>query len=398
MSLHPAVTDWKTDFDHTDAQWAADPYPIWEELRESCPVAHSDRYGGVWLPTRHADIAKIAYDTEHFSSRSPVVSEGRPDIPAPQGIAPPISSDPPFHQGARRLLLPAFAPKAIDHLEPFTRAYCHELIDALDGNEVVDAASDYAQHIPVRVIAKMLGLPESDAETFRGFVNGILEQVDASPEERMETFGNLDAYLNAQIEEHVADPRDDLISFLLTAEMDGEPLGQEHVRGTIALLLLAGIDTTWSAIGASIWHLAQTPDDRERLVAEPALLPTAIEEFLRAYAPVTMARLVKDDFDYEGCPMRKEDWVLLPFPSANRDPEFFDAADEVIVDRAENRHSAFGLGIHRCVGSNLARMELLVALDVWLERHPDFALDDPDAVTWSGGQVRGPRRLPVRIR
>ena len=163
------------------------------------------------------------------------------------------------------------------------------------------------------------------------------------------------------------------------------------------LLLLAGIDTTWSAIGASIFHLAGNPEDRERLVAEPELRPTAIEELLRAYAPVTMARLVREDMDYNGCPMKAEDWVLLPFPAANRDPEFFDDADKVIIDREVNRHAAFGLGIHRCAGSHLARMELRVALDAWLDAFPTFHLADPAGVRWSGGQVRGPRVLPIAI-
>ena len=132
--------------------------------------------------------------------------------------------------------------------------------------------------------------------------------------------------------------------------MNGEPVDVSHVGGTVALLLLAGIDTTWSAIGASIWHLAGHPEDRERLVAEPALLPTAIEELLRAYAPVTMARLVKHDMEWNGCPMKADDWILLAFPAANRDPEAFEKADEVILDRQDNRHAAFGLGIHRCAG------------------------------------------------
>jgi hypothetical protein len=122
-----------------------------------------------------------------------------------------------------------------------------------------------------------------------------------------------------------------------------------------------------------------------------------MEELLRAYAPVTMARLVKEDHDFEGCPMKAEEWVLLPFPAANRDPAAFDRADEVVIDREVNRHAAFGLGIHRCAGSNLARMELRVALEVWLERFETFSLADPDAVTWSGGQVRGPRTLPVTV-
>ena len=397
--IHPPVTDWANDFDHTDPVWAADPYPIWADIRSSgCPVAHSERYGGVWLPTSHDDISAIAYDTDHFTSQSVVVSEGRPMMPAPQGIAPPISSDPPFHHGARRLLLPAFSPKAVAVLEPFTRAYCNELLDAVDGKDVIDAAVDYAQHIPVRVIAKMLGFPPEDADTFRMFVHNALEGVDLPVEKRVENVGLLDEYLRAQVDDHIANPRDDLTTFLLNAEMDGQPLNAEHVGGTIALLLIAGIDTTWSAIGASLWHLAKTPADRERLASEPALMPFAVEEFLRAYAPVTMARLVKDDFEFNGCPMKANEWVLLPFPAANRDPEVFENPDEVVIDRVENRHAAFGLGIHRCAGSNLARMEMQVAIEVWMDRFGDrFTLANPDAVTWSGGQVRGPRQLPIAL-
>jgi cytochrome P450 len=165
----------------------------------------------------------------------------------------------------------------------------------------------------------------------------------------------------------------------------------------MVLLMIAGIDTTWSAIGASLWHLATHPDDRRRLAADPALMPVAVEEFLRAYAPVTMARLVAEDFDFEGCPMKEGDWLLLPFPAANRDPKMFPDADRVVIDRAENRHVAFGLGIHRCLGSNLARMELQIALEQWMARSPEFELVDTEAVTWSAGQVRGPRTIPVRL-
>src|SRR2546423_652205 len=214
MGYHEPVTDWATDFDHTDEVWAADPHPIWDGLRRTCPMAHSARYGGVWLPTRHDDVAAIAYDTERFTSRSVVVTEFRPPLTlAPEGIAPPI------------------------------------------------------------------------------------------------------------------------ITHLLNSELDGQMLDPFHVVRTIGLLLLAGIDTTWSAIGASIWHLAGNPGDRERLVAEPELLPVAMEELLRAYSPVTMARLVKQDMDWNGCPMKAEEWVLLPFPSAKRDPTAFQQADQVVIDR-----------------------------------------------------------------
>jgi cytochrome P450 len=397
MTTHPPVDDWTTDFDHTDPVWAADPYPILDALRGECPVAHSGRYGGVWMPTRHEDVAAIAYDTENFTSRSVIVTDYRPPDLSPRGIAPPISSDPPFHQGARRVLLPAFAPQAIAKVEGITRAYCEELVDALRGRDIVDAATEYAQHIPVRVIAHMLGFPEEDAEKFRGFVNHVIEDVTLPMEQRIAGMQDLFEYLRAQIADHVEHPRDDLTSYLLGAEMNGEPLDESHVGGTIALLLLAGIDTTWSAIGASLWHLARCDADRRRLVDEPQLLPVAMEELLRAYAPVTMARLVKRDVEWNGCPMKADEWILLSFPAANRDPAAFDRAGDVVIDREENRHAAFGLGIHRCAGSHLARMELRVALEVWLAAFPVFELADPDAVTWSGGQVRGPRTLPIRL-
>jgi cytochrome P450 len=167
------------------------------------------------------------------------------------------------------------------------------------------------------------------------------------------------------------------------------------VLGVAALVLIAGVDTTWSAIGSSLWHLATHPEDRHRLATDPDAMPLAIEELLRAYSPVTMARVVTEDVEFEGCPMKAGDKVLMNFPGANRDPAAFEDADTVVLDRQLNRHVAFGSGIHRCAGSNLARMELQVALEEWLHRIPEFRLADGAEVTWAGGQVRGPRQLPV---
>ncbi len=392
------VSDWATDFSHLEPQWSADPYPIQDDLRQRCPIAHTERFGGGWLPTRYEDVAAIAYDTERFSSRSIIMGNFRPprDL-APVGGSPPISSDPPFHHHARKLLLPAFTKTAVSRQEPATRAFCHSLIEEFAGQDVVDAAADYAQHIPIRVIADMLGFPPQDGPRFREFVESVLEGINLVPEERIERMERLFDYLLGQVHDHLDRPRADLTSYLIDAELFGQKLDADVVTGAMALLLIAGIDTTWSAIGASLWHLARTPDDRRRLVAEPGLLPTAMEEFLRAYAPVTMARLVKDDMHWHGVDMKAEDWILLSFPAANRDPAQFDRADEVVIDREVNRHAAFGLGIHRCVGSHLARMELRVALEVWLERIPEFSLADPAAVTWSAGQIRGPRALPLRL-
>ena len=392
------VADWATDFSHFEPEWSADPYVIQDDLRQRCPIAHTDRFGGGWLPVRYDDVAAIAYDTDNFSSRSIIMGNFRPPVDiAPIGGSPPISSDPPFHHDARKLLLPAFTRKNVSRLEPGTRAFCHALIDSFEGRDVVDAAHDYAQHIPMRVIADMLGFPPEDGPKFRQFVENTLEGINLPPEERIEKMEALFDYLLDQVHDHLANPREDLTTYLINAELYGHKLQAEHVTGTMALLLIAGIDTTWSAIGSSLWHLAQAPADRDQLAAEPGLLPTAMEEFLRAFAPVTMARLVKHDMAWRGVEMKADDWILLSFPAANRDPGQFDRAGEVVIDREANRHAAFGLGIHRCMGSHLARMELRVALEVWLERIPRFSLADTEAVKWSAGQIRGPRALPLRI-
>ena len=257
------VSDWATDFSHLEPGWSADPYPIQDDLRQRCPIAHTERFGGGWLPTRYSDVAAIAYDTERFSSRSIIMGNFRPprDL-APVGGSPPISSDPPFHARARKLLLPAFTKTAVSRQEPATRAFCHALVDAFEGQDVVDAAYDYAQHIPMRVIADMLGFPPQDGPQFREFVENLLEGINLDPDERMERVGRLFDYLLAQVHDHLENPREDLTSYLINAELYGHKLDPAHVTGTMALLLIAGIDTTWSAIGASLWHLAKNPADR----------------------------------------------------------------------------------------------------------------------------------------
>ncbi len=189
---------------------------------------------------------------------------------------------------------------------------------------------------------------------------------------------------------------EDILTMLLEADTD-QPMTDEHLLGTCFLLLIAGIDTTWSNIGSALWHLATHPEDQQRLRDEPGLIPTAVEEFLRFYSPVTMARYVTEDTEFSGCPMKEGDKILMAFPAGNHDPEMFEDADRFIIDRQRNRHFAFGSGIHRCLGSNLARMEIRVAVETFLERIPSFELADPDAVFWNGGQVRGPRRVPIRF-
>ncbi len=400
MAVDP-VSDWATDFDVGDPTYEANPFEIWNDLRQQCPMARTERRGGAVLPTRYDDVAEIAYDTEHFSSRDVSV------LPTPAGatplMAPPITSDPPFHTEARRILLPFFSPRQVKQLEQKTRAVCTELLDAIDsrtaatGSPTADAAGDYAQHIPVRIIAHMLGIPESDEERFTDWAIRIFQDGAEDVEVVRTAVREILAYFEEEVARRRQERSDDLISFLLDADLDGGPLTDKHILGTCFLLLMAGIDTTWSSIGASLWHLATNPDDRDRLVGEPELLSTAVEEFLRAYAPVTMAREVVAETEVGGCPLHVGDKVLLNFPAGNRDPEKFERADEVLIDRTQNRHFAFGIGIHRCLGSNVARMEMQVAIELWLTRYPKFRLIPGADVQWGGSQVRGPRQVPVEL-
>jgi hypothetical protein len=407
MTTTEPVDDWTKDFDILDTSYVADPFGIWAELRDRCPIAHTDRRGPTWMPTRYEDVTAIAHDVEHFSSRRVAViplqanagdESGRvgDDGPSLEYGLPPISADPPLHTWTRRILLPWFSHRRVTDYMPFTQETCRRLLDQLEGAREVDAAVDYAQQIPVRVIAHVLGVPSDLADTFTGWVREVMEFAD-DEEKRRHGILSLIEFFVAELKVRREHPGDDLLSEMLQTEVDGAPLADSVVLGMAVLLLIAGVDTTWSAIGSSLWHLASHPEDRDRLVGDPGLMSVAVEELLRAYSPVTMARVVTEDVEYRGCPMRSDDKVLLNFPAANRDPEIFEDPDTVRLDREHNRHIAFGSGIHRCAGSNLARMELQVALEEWLARIPRFSLAEGTAVTWAGGQVRGPRILPVRI-
>ncbi len=391
------VADWASDFDVLAQEYVNDPFSVWDRLRGECPVAHTDRRGSTWLPTTYRDVVDLAHDIDHFSSIDIIVIpfEGEPpEEPVLLYGIPPISADPPLHTSTRRMILPWFSHRKVDSYEEMTRALCARLVDEFVETGRADAAADYAQQIPVRVIAHILGVPAEMADTFTGWVRAVLEFAD-DMEGRREAFEGLVTFFIEEIEKRKVTPGDDLLSELLHGELDGQPVEDSLVLGVAALVLIAGVDTTWSAIGSSLWHLATHPEDAKTLASDPEAMPLAIEELLRAYSPVTMARMVTQDVEFQGCPMKAGDKVLMNFPAANRDPEAFDDPDQVILDRAQNRHVAFGSGIHRCAGSNLARMEMRVAIEEWLKRIPDFRIEEGAEVTWAGGQVRGPRNLPV---
>jgi cytochrome P450 len=396
MTTAGPVDDWAEDYDIFNEAFVRDPYPFWQELRDECPVAHSDRWGGSYMPSTFAGVRDVAGNVDDFSSYSITVA------PIPQNydddgnrLRSIISSDPPDHTPERRLMLPFFGPKSVEKYRDHTRDLCRSLIRGFIEDGRVDAGGDYARQIPPRIIAAILGIDPAMSEEFTQWVQGVLELGLTDPEIREHYRAIIEKFFLEEIDKRKTDPDENLISFLLQAELDDKPVPMNVIRGNLGLMLIAGIDTTWSSIGSALWHLAEHPEDRQRLVDEPELLPTAIEEFLRAYSPVTMARIASQDTHIGDREVKKGERVLLSFPAANRDPDVFDDPESIIIDRKVNRHVAFGSGIHRCAGSNLARMEMQVAIGEFLAMIPEFELEDPDAVTWAGGQVRGPRYLPI---
>ncbi|MDE0320883.1 MAG: cytochrome P450 [Acidimicrobiaceae bacterium] len=402
------VDDWDTDYDIFDPGYVRDPAPVWDVLRQRCPIAHTERWGGSFLPTRYADVQALAKMVPELSSSDPLVTSPPPEViedlladPTFEKYgtnAAPISEDPPIHGWTRRLLLPHFAPKAVESHRAYTTELANRLISEFIDDGKVDGAGQYAQQIPPRVIAHLLGIDESRVEEFTHWIRCLLELGLTNPELRIKYRKVIRQFFYEVVEERQANPDDGFVSALLAGTDDeGNPIDPVMVVGMLNLQLIAGIDTTWSSIGSALGHFGTHPADRERMAAEPDLWPSAIEELLRFYAPVTMGRRAATDIDYGGVTIPQGSKVLMNFPGANRDPEMFERPDEVILDRPHNRHVAFGVGIHRCAGSNLARMEMDIALRTWFERIPDFEVSEPDEVTWAGGQVRGPRYLPIRF-
>jgi hypothetical protein len=383
-------------FDIFGADYRQDPVPTWRTVRTgACPVARTDKWGGSYMLARYDDIRDAARAPERFSSRAIEVAG---PLEAAGGLyLPPLTSDPPDHKPHRDILMPFFMPRRTAAYEDFIRTQARRLAGDIAAAGAGDAVSDYAQHLTLAVLTRMLGVPPGGQ-----FTEWMVRMIRVGPRDqavRTEAVREILAYLEAQLTDRTEHPTggDDLLSYLVDAEMDGVALSRKHKLGSAFLVLIAGADTTWSAIGASIWHLASHDEDRHRILADPKLLDTATEEFLRAYAPVTVGRIVTSDTELHGCPVARGQRVVLPFGAANRDPEVFDNPDDIVLDRRRNRHLTFGTGAHRCLGSNLARLELRIAVEEWLRVMPEFRLADPGAVEWSGGQTRGPERVDIQV-
>lgn len=399
MDEQKPVTDWFTDFDIFDQQYTEDPGPIWRDMRQRCPIVHSERWGGAWMSSNYNDVQALIKMVPALSNRQPTV------LPIPDGkdpladynsdLFPPVTQDPPEHGPYRRLLLPLFTARAVEAHRSFTEQLCNRLIDGFIDRGACDAGEDYARQISPRVIGYLLGIDPERTDEFVHWVQNFLELGTSDMDVQAKYYRIIRGFFAEQVARRRAEPGDDYISQLLAGDINGEPMSDRATVNMCVLLLSAGIDTTWSTIGSSLWHFAANPGDRRRLAAEPALLSSAVEEMLRLHAPVYAGRIALEDIDYGGVTIKRGERMILNLPSANRDAEEFAHPDEAVIDREKNRHVSFGVGIHRCVGSNLARLEMEVALGTWFARIPEFALSDPDAVTWSRGQVRGARTVPV---
>ncbi|MFD4946774.1 cytochrome P450 [Streptomyces sp. NPDC058409] len=379
------------DFDLFSPPAAEDPFTVYDDIRGRCPVVHSENHGGYWIATSYQAVDDVAKNPELFSSVS--ISVPKNAFGDDLAERPPITLDPPRHAPFRRTLLPAFSPRQIRMLEPSVREHARELLAHMVGRDHCDAAAEYAKKIPSRFMARMIGCDDDRQDEFAERMRALLEANEMDEIQAAMAFTQ--PFLDELIEQRRRDPGDDLVSCVLSAEIDGRPLTGPELIGSLVLIITAGIDTTWSALGSSLWHLARHPEDRKRLVADPGLIPTAVEEFLRAFSPVQIARVVTRDTEFHGAQLAEGDSVLLGIPSANRDTEEFPGAGRVDIGREVNRHLAFGVGIHRCIGSSMARMEMRIALEEWLRAIPEFTLAPGDAVKWSTGHVWGPRRLDL---
>ncbi len=348
-------------------------------MRERCPVSWSDRYGGFWSLTSYDDIHAAEHDWETFSVAPsmilPSFATDRPLIP--------LDIDPPALTAYRQILLPFFTPKKMDALLPRTHELAVQLLDDYGDAEVFDAAT-FCRMLPTMVFSEYAGFPLADAAQFDVWVEQIVFARTEDLSVALRAANDVYSYFAALIAERRAQsPGDDVISGLLASEIDGRMLTDDEMLDICYLLFVAGLETTAGTIRASLWHLAQHPDDLQRLAADPSLTPMATEEYLRALSPVqAMARTLRRDTEIGGVPMRAGERVVLAFGAANRDPERFECPDEVRLNRAENPHSAFGIGAHRCLGSNLARREVNVGLEEFIARVPRFELAAP--AQWHG--------------
>jgi cytochrome P450 len=365
------------------AGWHFDNFDV---KREEAPV-HTGLANGhqYFLITRMEEIRSSFQNAKVFSN-----SAVTPMEPNPQFRWIPEMLDGHEHTAWRQLTGPFFSPAAIGAWEPRVRAILTEVIDAIVDRGSCEFVSEVALLFPNVIFMEIMGLPKEDAAQFQQWEVDILHKEYTSTEGQQRQMDAMIAvmdYFSVLIKERRDQPQDDMLSAALTWEIDGAPIPDQDLLDFCLLMFMAGLDTVAAQLTYSFWHLATHDDDRQRLLDDPAIMPVAVEEFLRYYSFVTPGRKVMSDTEIAGCPVKAGQMVYLPLVAANRDPREFDDADKVIIDRESNRHVAFGVGPHRCLGSNLARQELNIAMEMWHERIPNYRLVAGQELSEHGGQI-----------
>lgn len=383
-------------FDHHSHAFAADPWTPLRELRETCPVAFTENYGGFWILTSYADIKAVASDDVRFSSANGLTI---PDKKNRGQRSIPIEMDPPDFLAFRRILHPMLSPAAVDRMTPVIERFVHGAIDNFIEAGSCDFVHDLAEPVPAMSTLYKLGLPVERWKEISVPLHQVvfLRQENPARAGAMAQLGAIADLLYETIASRRESPRDDMISYLVGCKVDGRPVTDEEVKEMAYLTIQGGFDTTGSAIANALIHLDADRDARQRLIDDPTLIGSAVEEFLRFEAPqMALARTAMVDVVIGGKDIKAGDKLLLVWASGNRDAEAFDNPDELHLDRFPNRHMTFGLGAHRCLGSNLARRQIELTLNAVLQRLPDYAIDlaaatRPDTV----GIVYGMFDLPA---
>ncbi len=343
-----------------------------DRLRERHRWFWNDFAQGYWVLTRFDDIREAFQTPEVFSNHSIVATD-----PDPKYRFLPSYTDPPQHMKYRKLLNRWFSPAAVERVRPELRQLSARIVDDVVGAGKCDFLTAYGDRYPSEVVTVMMGLPIETAPFFvecaHKISGGVSSPGDRSgPVAAMDDIKRFYADVMADRRRSPRDPDTDLVTSLLQGTIDDRVLDDEEILDICMTLSFGGIDTTKGVLGWSLWHLATHDDDRRWVVEDPSIIPIAVEELLRAYPIVNMARKVRGDTEFHGCPMKKGDMVLLTIQAATRDPEVFSEPEVVRLDRSPNRHIAFGASEHRCLGSHLARAELQISLEEWHRRIPEY--------------------------
>jgi len=374
---------------------ADDPHPVYQEMHARCPVGREDGlFGPSATLSRYDDVLWALKHPEVFSSKD-VVKIGN-DVPLI-----PLSIDPPEHAKYRRLLDPQFSPKRMAELEPEARTLVNEIIDEFVASGECDFHEDFATPLPSTIFLALMGLPQEDLPQFLHWRDDTIRpQADetGTVDQKREAAGKaIENYFETQIEEKRSHPDDRLLSTLVHGEIEGRPLTHDELLGTTHLLLLGGLDTVTATLDCMIVFLAQNPERRGAVIQDGSLVIGAVEELLRHQTPVMMVpRIVAQDVEMSGVKLVAGDGAILLIGAANADLDEFDDASDVRFDRERNRHLAFGGGAHRCLGSHLARLELVVALEEFHRRIPDYELAPHTVISFSPG-IRQSENLHLRF-